>query len=97
MCGLAKDVYEELRATVPGRALQFNMKTLPAAIGDIKLIRQVFVNLLSNAIKFTRLREIAVIEVEGWNEKNENIYYVKDNGVGFDMQYSDQLFGVFQR
>ncbi len=97
MCELAKDVCQELRATVPGRVLQFNIKTLPAAIGDIKLIRQVFVNLLSNAIKFTRSREIAVIEVGGWNEKNENIYYVKDNGVGFDMQYSDQLFGVFQR
>lgn len=97
MCELAKDVYEELRATVPGRALQFNIKMLPVAIGDIKLIRQVFVNLLSNAIKFTRSREIAVIKVEGWIENNENIYYVKDNGVGFDMQYSEQLFGVFQR
>jgi PAS domain S-box-containing protein len=97
MCGLAKDVYEELKATIPERELQFNIMTLPAAIGDIKLIRQVFVNLLSNAIKFTRSREIAVIEVKGWSEKNENIYYVKDNGVGFDMQYSDQLFGVFQR
>ncbi|MFH1323148.1 MAG: ATP-binding protein [Methanobacteriota archaeon] len=97
MCELAKDVYDELRATVPGRALQFNIKTLPAAIGDIKLIRQVFVNLLANAIKFTKSREITDIEVRGWSEKNENIYYIKDNGVGFDMQYSDQLFGVFQR
>ncbi|MDO8726587.1 MAG: PAS domain S-box protein [Candidatus Methanoperedens sp.] len=97
MCELAKDVYEELRATVPGRILQFNIKSLPVAIGDIKLIRQVFVNLLANAIKFTRSREIAVIEVRGRSEKNEIIYYVKDNGAGFDMQYSDQLFGVFQR
>ncbi len=97
MCELAKDVYEELRATAPGRVLQFNIKTLPVAIGDIRMIHQVFVNLLSNAIKFTRSREIAVIEVRGWSEKNENIYYVKDNGVGFDMQYSNQLFGVFQR
>jgi len=97
MCELAKDVYEELRTTVTERVLQFNIKKLPAAIGDIKLIRQVFVNLLANAIKFTRSREITDIEVRGWSEKNENIYYVKDNGVGFDMQYSDQLFGVFQR
>ena len=97
MCELAKDVYEELRAIAPGRALQFNIKTLPMAIGDIRMIRQVFVNLLSNAIKFTRSREIAVIEVRGRSEKNEIIYYVKDNGAGFDMQYSDQLFGVFQR
>ncbi len=97
ICELVKDVYEELKATVPGRALQFDIETPPVAIGDIRMIRQVFVNLLSNAIKFTRSKETAVIEVGGRSEKNENIYYVKDNGVGFDMQYSDQLFGVFQR
>jgi PAS domain S-box-containing protein len=97
MCELAKDICEELRAISPSRVLQFNIKTLPVAVGDIRMIRQVFVNLLSNALKFTRSREIAVVEIRGWSEKNENIYYVKDNGVGFDMQYSDQLFGVFQR
>jgi PAS domain S-box-containing protein len=97
MCELAKDVYEEFRATVPSRVLQFKINALPLAFGDIKMIRQVFVNLLSNAVKFTQTREIAVIEVGGWSNKNDNIYSVKDNGVGFDMQYSDQLFGVFQR
>ena len=61
------------------------------------MIRQVFVNLLSNAVKFTRSTKTSIIEVGGWTEENENIYYVKDNGVGFDMQYVSKLFGVFQR
>ncbi|MBI2487467.1 MAG: hypothetical protein HYW01_11035 [Deltaproteobacteria bacterium] len=61
------------------------------------MIRQVFVNLLSNAIKFTRKKEKSVIEVGGWIEGVKNVYYVKDNGVGFDMNYVDKLFGVFQR
>ncbi len=96
---LAKAVIEELSTTAPGRVLQFNIKTLPFAYGDSGMIRQVFVDLLSNAIKFTRPRETAVIEVGGYTDKetNENVYYIKDNGVGFDMQYSNKLFGVFQR
>jgi light-regulated signal transduction histidine kinase (bacteriophytochrome) len=61
------------------------------------MIQQIFVNLLSNAIKFTRPKEIALIEVEGRGEGNENIYCIRDNGVGFDMQYVGKLFGVFQR
>lgn len=61
------------------------------------MIRQVLINLLSNAVKFTRPKENATIEVGGEREGNENIYYVKDNGVGFDMQYVSKLFGVFQR
>jgi light-regulated signal transduction histidine kinase (bacteriophytochrome) len=63
------------------------------------MIRQVFFDLLSNALKFTRTRENAIIEVGGYFDKetSENVYYVKDNGVGFDMQYINKLFGVFQR
>ncbi len=61
------------------------------------MVRQVFVNLISNAIKFTRPREKAVIEIGGMTEGNEKVYYIKDNGVGFDMQYVNKLFGVFQR
>ncbi|MDP2753676.1 MAG: ATP-binding protein [Nitrospirota bacterium] len=116
---LAKAVFEELKATASERTIQFTIKTLPLAHGDLAMIRQVFVNLLSNAIKFTKPREAAIIEVGSWGgnkdnppvpplEKggeggfegtspNENIYYVKDNGVGFDMQYANKLFSVFQR
>ena len=94
---LAKAVSEELKLAVPERKLKFTINTLIPAQGDQAMIRQVFVNLLSNAVKFTRPKENATVEIGGGREGNENIYYVKDNGVGFDMQYVDKLFGVFQR
>jgi light-regulated signal transduction histidine kinase (bacteriophytochrome) len=97
MTELAKGVFEEIKPPANERNLQFNMKTLPLAQGDRSMMKQVFANLLSNAIKFTRLREMATIEIGGTNDGAENIYYVKDNGVGFDMQYVNKLFGVFQR
>ena len=63
------------------------------------LLRQVFVNLLSNAVKFSRHKKTAVIEVGGWSDEREkeNVYFVKDNGVGFDPEFADKLFGTFQR
>ena len=73
------------------------LKALPPAYADRSLIHQVFANLISNAIKFTRPKDAPTIEVGGWSEGDEDIYYVKDNGVGFDMQYKNKLFGVFQR
>lgn len=94
---LAKSVFDELKAADVQRNLQFDIKALPHAYGDRALIHQVFANLISNAIKFTRPKDAAAIEVGGWSEGEENIYYVKDNGVGFDMQYKNKLFGVFQR
>lgn len=94
---LAKSVCDELRAAVAEETLQLDIKTLPSAFGDRSMIRQVFVNLLANAIKFTKPREKAIIEVGGGSEQAENTYYVRDNGVGFDMQYVNKLFGVFQR
>ncbi len=97
MNDLAIVVFEELKLANPERAISFQVKPLPAARGDHKMIRQVFVNLLSNAIKFTRPRETAAIEVGAMTEDTENVYYVKDNGAGFDMQYSGKLFNIFQR
>jgi len=94
---LAKAVSEELKLAVPERKLKFTINALIPAQGDQAMVRQVFVNLLSNAVKFTRPKERAVIEVDGRSEGNENVYTVKDNGVGFDMQYVNKLFGVFQR
>jgi PAS domain S-box-containing protein len=70
---------------------------LVSGLGDITLLRQVFINLISNAIKFSRKNDLPVIEIGSYSEENENVYYVKDNGVGFDMQYYDKLFKVFQR
>ncbi len=94
---LAKSIFEELRIIDPERITKLNLQTLPPARGDPTLIREVFVNLLTNAIKFTKNTLNAVIEIGGESKGRENIYYVKDNGVGFDMEYVNKLFGVFQR
>lgn len=94
---LAKALFEELKGITLGRMLRLNLKPLPPARCDRAMIREVLMNLLSNAIKFTRDKETGIIEMSGWIEKNQNIYYVKDNGTGFDMQNADKLFGVFQR
>ena len=69
----------------------------PTASGDSALIRQVLVNLIAKAVKFTRKREVALIEIGGKTGDSEIIYFVRDNGTGFDMRYYDKLFGVFQR
>lgn len=97
MTELARNVFDELKASDVQRNLQFDIKAIPHAYGDRALIHQVFANLISNAIKFTRPKDAPTIEVGGWSEGDEDIYYVKDNGVGFDMQYKNKLFGVFQR
>lgn len=97
MKSLARSVFEELSQSTPGRLIQFDLKDLPHAYGDTSMLRQVFVNLISNSLKFTKSRETAVVEVGCKAGEKENIYYVKDNGVGFDMNYADRLFGVFQR
>jgi two-component system sensor kinase len=94
---LTRAVWAELLATAPERELQFHLQPLPPAYGDQAMVRQALVNLLSNAIKFTGPREVAVIEAGAEEEENHNVYFVKDNGVGFEMKYADKLFGVFQR
>ncbi len=61
------------------------------------MMKQVWVNLISNAIKYSQHKEISVIEIGSSSLGNETVYYIKDNGAGFDMQYAHKLFGVFQR
>lgn len=97
MEGLARTVLDELLSAAPGPRPQVEIGHLPPARGDRAMMRQVFANLLSNAIKFSRGKESPRIEVGGSVEGNEAVYFVKDNGAGFDMQYVDKLFGVFQR
>ena len=97
MEALAKEVFRELVLPSPERDIEFAVKFVPAGRGDKAMIRQVLMNLLSNAIKFTRTRQHALIELGFLPEANGGAYYVKDNGVGFEMQYADKLFGVFQR
>ncbi|HUW51259.1 MAG TPA: PAS domain S-box protein [Sulfuricella sp.] len=97
MAALAREVFEEVRGAAPERKIVLRLGELPPAKGDRAMIRQVLAKLLANAVKFTAPRAEAVIEVDGVTEGEENTYRVKDNGVGFDMQYVDKLFGVFQR
>lgn len=73
------------------------MKPLPPTRGDLVMLRQVWDNLLANACKFTQSREEPAIEVGGRSEDRENVYYVRDNGIGFDMEYADQVFESFKR
>ena len=97
LTAMARQVFEQLKSQEPERDLQFIIKDLPPAHGDPSLIKQVMMNLLTNAVKYTKQRKTAVIEVDGKDEEKETIYYVKDNGIGFDERYADKLFGVFQR
>jgi PAS domain S-box-containing protein len=80
-----------------GREVEWKIGDLPLANCDPVLVRQIFQNLLANAIKYTRPRARAVIEVGHKQEGDRIVIFVRDNGVGFDMQYADKLFGVFQR
>lgn len=98
MGSLAQAVYDDMQASFDGRSIKFDiLSPPPAALGDKVLIRQVMINLLANAMKFTQPRAEGAIEFGGRREGSECVYYVKDNGVGFDMRYADKLFGVFQR
>ncbi len=94
---LALNVLEELKAQLDGRQVEIKVGELPVCHGDPALLKQVWVNLISNAIKYTRGREPAIVEIDCAREKDENVFLVRDNGAGFDMQYANKLFGVFQR
>ena len=97
MDALVRSVAQELAPSWEGRDLRVQIGELPRARGDSAMLRQVWVNLLANAVKFTRPKHSASVEIGAREEAAENIYYVKDDGVGFDMQYAHKLFGVFQR
>lgn len=97
MESLVGDVWMELQIINPDRKIDFEVENIPPVRGDRTLIKQVYSNLLSNAVKYTKFKDHARIETGGYRKGNENIYYIKDNGVGFDMEYYDKLFGVFQR
>ncbi len=94
---LVQEIMRELEPETQGRAIRWHIADLPIVTGDRAMLRMVLVNLISNALKFTRSRPQVDIEVGSTHEANETVIFVRDNGVGFDMQYVDKLFGVFQR
>lgn len=100
LADLVRQALRDLQSEQAGRCLEVILGELPNCEADPTLLKQVFVNLLSNALKFTRQREVATIEIgcQGNDDKpGEWVYFIKDNGAGFNMEYAHKLFGVFQR
>jgi light-regulated signal transduction histidine kinase (bacteriophytochrome) len=94
---LALQVISNLEAARGDRSITVQVADVPDCLGDPGLLEQVLLNLLSNAFKFTRGREPARIEVGSLRQGEDVVYFVRDNGVGFDMRHAEKLFGVFQR
>ncbi|UUZ68911.1 response regulator [Polaromonas sp. P2-4] len=95
---LAREAISQLEMATEGRNIAWQISPLPQVVGDAAMLRQVLANLLGNALKYTGPREAAQIEIGSAGEEDGRvIVFVRDNGVGFDMQYADKLFGVFQR
>ncbi len=97
LSAVAQEVVTELQRTEARRAIEWKIEKLPFVECDPGLMKQVLMNLLSNAVKFTRPREHAVIELGAIVRNGERQFFVKDNGVGFNMKNATKLFGVFQR
>jgi light-regulated signal transduction histidine kinase (bacteriophytochrome) len=95
---LVQEVIRELKPETRNRTIHWRITALPTVTGDRAMLRLALVNLISNALKFTRPREQAEIEIGCLLDQGaEIVVFVRDNGVGFDMNYADKLFGVFQR
>jgi PAS domain S-box-containing protein len=94
---LASAAYKRLINGQPKNSIDFRLGTLPRVTADRSLLEQVWVNLLSNAIKFSSKKDAPVVEVGAISEEREYVYFVRDNGAGFDPRYQEKLFGVFQR
>ena len=97
MVSLVNDVRKELRLDRKVTEIEFDIKPLPEVYGDPAMLKQVLINLIANAVKFSRGRTPIRIEINYRDTPDETIFFVRDNGVGFDMKYVDKLFGLFQR
>ncbi len=97
MDSLAREIQNELKPVNRERNIVWEISPLPEVWGDYHLLRQVWSNLLDNAVKYTRPRDPAKIEVGASYQGSEIVFHVKDNGVGFNMDFSDKLFAVFSR
>ena len=92
-----EDALVQIKPFLVNRKIDWKILPLPEVNGDYNLLRMVWINLLDNAVKYTRTKENAIIQIGYKDEKIETVFFIKDNGVGFDMKYADKLFGVFQR
>jgi len=94
---LVEDARRALRPEMQDRQIEWKIGPLPDVEGDPVMLQQVIVNLISNALKYSRPRKKAQIEIGSMKSDNKTVFFIRDNGVGFDMSYADKLFGVFQR
>jgi PAS domain S-box-containing protein len=94
---VAREALEELAPEMRNRQVEITIEDLPPCNADPSMLKRVYYNLLSNALKFTRQKDTAVIRAGSLRETDRTVYFVRDNGVGFDMKYVDKLFKVFQR
>lgn len=94
---LVEEVNQDIIMHSKGRRIEIITGELGVIYGDRSMIRQIFFNLISNAVKFSSGRDISIVEIGKIEINRDEIYFIKDNGVGFDMKYSSKLFGVFQR
>ena len=96
---LVKEILEELKSEINSRPVDLKVAALEPCFGDASLLKQVWTNLISNALKYSRKKETSIVEIgmAAPDAEGNPVYFVKDNGVGFDMAYQHKLFGVFQR
>ena len=94
---MVSEIYEELKKNEDHRDITFNINNLPLSFADSITMKQVWINLISNSLKYAKRKEKTIIEIGSQIKEDEIIYYIKDNGAGFDMRYADKLFGIFQR
>jgi light-regulated signal transduction histidine kinase (bacteriophytochrome) len=94
---VVNNLCQECKHEHTGNKIEFHIELLSPALADNMAIKQVWLNLISNAIKYSRSKETAIIEIGCIENDKEIIYFIKDNGAGFDMRYAGKLYGVFQR
>ncbi len=97
LAGLCHEALQDFEQDISNRSVKITIQDMPYARADYDLMKSVMTNLLSNALKFTRRKEHPVIEVGSTRKDGKTVYFVRDNGVGFDMNYAHKIFGVFQR
>jgi PAS domain S-box-containing protein len=97
LAGLCREILRDFEQEISSRSVKITLPELPYARADYDLMKSVMTNLLSNALKFTRRQNNPEIEIGSLRKDGKTVYYVRDNGVGFDMSYANKIFGVFQR